>query len=298
MLGSAVVEYLVTVTGGRLCAWAEENGMAVLPHYSPGYTGWDVSDQHKLLALLRQNQTHECLQQLQALDTGMLQPKKSLLALFGLTPERERVRNLAELVPCESCCFAPCQYRRRPFREPRPPLEDVRRLQPLGEPDRLRPGLVPGLTRDARYTVNSRALDKWSRERLQLEFHTDRSVAARFRYDGTTCSNLGRPLAFDYHLELASPTDGFRILSARCRPAPGDVGHTQMCAFLADPSGLLQTIAEERPLVGRPLDEVLAWSRPAAPSGCYCDAPGRLHKWGLVLEVIHYALIQQQQELA
>ena len=34
--GSAVVEHLVTMTGARLCAWAEGRQMAVLPHYSPG----------------------------------------------------------------------------------------------------------------------------------------------------------------------------------------------------------------------------------------------------------------------
>ncbi|MEP6662743.1 MAG: hypothetical protein ABJC04_03665, partial [Verrucomicrobiota bacterium] len=53
MYGSAVVEHLVTHAAGRICAWAEENKMAVLPHYSPGYTGWPVSDQPTLWGLLR-----------------------------------------------------------------------------------------------------------------------------------------------------------------------------------------------------------------------------------------------------
>jgi hypothetical protein len=34
--GSAVVEHLVTMTGARLCGSAEQQRMAVLPHYSPG----------------------------------------------------------------------------------------------------------------------------------------------------------------------------------------------------------------------------------------------------------------------
>ena len=34
--GSAVVEHLVMMTGARLCAWADGQSMAVLPHYSPG----------------------------------------------------------------------------------------------------------------------------------------------------------------------------------------------------------------------------------------------------------------------
>src|SRR3984957_16300869 len=53
MFGSAVVEYLVTHAAGRVCGWAEQNNMAVLPHYSPGYTGWPVSDQPKLWNAIR-----------------------------------------------------------------------------------------------------------------------------------------------------------------------------------------------------------------------------------------------------
>ncbi len=49
---SAVVEHLITTTGARLCAWAERQGMAVLPHYSPGYSEWDIAEQGKLLALM------------------------------------------------------------------------------------------------------------------------------------------------------------------------------------------------------------------------------------------------------
>jgi hypothetical protein len=28
----------------------------------------------------------------------------------------------------------------------------------------------------------------------------------------------------------------------------------------------------------------------SASAGCYCEPESRLHKWGLVLETIHYAL--------
>src|SRR5437762_4211798 len=53
VFGSAVVEHLITGTGARVCAWAEENGMAVLPHYSPGYSGWDTADQNRLFEAIR-----------------------------------------------------------------------------------------------------------------------------------------------------------------------------------------------------------------------------------------------------
>lgn len=73
MYGSAVVEHLVTITGARLCAWADPQGMAVLPHYSPGYPEWDIADQRKLLGLIQQGNFTE---EIYALDTGMLRPKK------------------------------------------------------------------------------------------------------------------------------------------------------------------------------------------------------------------------------
>jgi hypothetical protein len=110
VLGSAVVERLTTMTGARLCAWADGPGMAVLPHYSPGYPGWDIAEQSRLLGLF------QCAANLpgnlEALESGALRPKKSLLAVFGLTRKTEGVRRLTEVVGCESCSLAACQYRR------------------------------------------------------------------------------------------------------------------------------------------------------------------------------------------
>jgi len=63
-----------------------------------------------------------------------------------------------------------------------------------------------------------------------------------------------------------------------------------MCTYVSDSKGLMQTIAGEKPLLGRPLNDVLGWSRCAAPSGCHCSTDTRTHKWGLVLEAIHFAL--------
>ena len=40
----------------------------------------------------------------------------------------------------------------------------------------------------------------------------------------------------------------------------------------------------------RPLGDVLEWQRPRLGPGCFCEVESREHKWGLVLETIHYAL--------
>jgi hypothetical protein len=203
----------------------------------------------------------------------MLRPKKSLLAVFGVTRHVDRVRPLTELSPCENCSFAPCEFRRAPYR----------RSQPAAMP-------APTVVAAASYTVNAKALQRWSRERLTLQTREDGSVAALFRYDGTTCTNMGRPLVFHYHVRLGRREDGYPILEQSCEPAPGDQGHTAMCRYISDRDPLMAAIASERPLDGRPLDEVMRWTRTASPAGCYCEPESRQHKWGLVLETIHYAL--------
>jgi hypothetical protein len=268
--GAAVVEYLITAAGARLCAWADGQTMAVLPHYSPGYSLWDIAEQSQLLRLMQSGTALPG--ELETLDSGALRPKNSQLAVFGLTRHVDRVRRLTDLVPCQSCSFAPCQFRRAPY---------------------LRAPVA------ASYSVNSKALARWAADRLSLRTLADGAVEARFRYDGTTCSNLGRPLAFQYDVTLGPPQEGYQIREQHCAPVPGDTGHAAMCQYLANAGPLMAAIEREKPLLGQPLASVLAWRRQASPAGCYCDAASREHKWGLVLETIHYALhnlLQNHQE--
>jgi hypothetical protein len=251
IFGSAVVEHLTTLAGARLCALAEDRQMAVLPHYSPGYPEWNIAEQPRLLHLL---QPFPLPGRIESLDSGALRPRKSLLAVFGLTRQTAGVRSLRELVPCQTCTFSPCQYRRMP------------------------------------YQVNVKALRRWAQERLKLEIRDDGSVDAAFRYDGTTCTNMGRPLTFDYRVRLGRRDEGYPIREQSCTPAAGDTGHTFMCRYLDDRENLMAAIAQEQPLAGRPLQEVLTWTRPPFAAGCYCEPEAREHKWGLVLETIQYAL--------
>lgn len=261
VLGSAVVEHLTTMTGARLCAWAEEQGMAVLPHDSPGYPAWDIREQAPLLDLLRK--TSRLPSSIEVLDSGALRPKKSLLAVFGVTRHTGRLQRLTELIPCQTCSFHPCQYRRSPYQ------------------------------RAANYSVNPKALRKWAAERLSLETHDDGSIDAFFRFEGTTCTNMGRPLEFHYRVKLGPPEEGYAIRDQQCTPAPGDTGHTLMCAYLDGREQLMSAIENEKPLLGQRLSDVMSWRRQAGAAGCYCDPGSRQHKWGLVFETIHYALAQR-----
>ncbi|HTR80071.1 MAG TPA: hypothetical protein VMM58_00480 [Bacteroidota bacterium] len=294
--GSAVVEHLVTHTGARFCEWADHNGAAILPHYSPGYPGWDITEQSALLNLIFPKKGNGYPGQIRVLDTGMLQPKKSLLAVFGITHDVEKVRHLTSLVPCENCSYQPCQYRRMPYKRSLPQLEDVRNLQPTTENIQMANEKIKSpLEINAKYLVSTRALEKWSKERLTLDVKEDRSVEARFRYEGTTCSDLGHAIEFEYRVKLSPADEHYKILEASSYPAAGDVGHTLMCEYLENGPSLMRAIRNEKPLLGRLLNEVLTWKREFNPSGCYCSSESRDYKWGLVLEVIHYALVQMEK---
>ena len=294
MFGSAVVEHLVTVASGRICGWADHHGAAALPHYSPGYSGWDISDQTRLWSLIRQTGAPHFDGQLEVLETGMLRPKKSLLAVIGITRNLEQARRLAKLVPCENCFLPNCQYRRAPYRQAPPQIEDVRALLSRALED-LNPAAA--LKDGAKYRTNVRALEKWSKERLRLEALPDGSINARFHYEGTTCSNMGRALQFDYRIRLGPPESRYRILEMSCAPSPGDTGHQFQCEYLNNAEALMRAITGEKPLLGRPLSDVFDWQREYDPSGCFCNGARREHKWGQVLEVIHFALDRRERDL-
>ena len=262
MFGSAVVEQLTTLAGARLCVRAERESLAVLPHYSPGYPEWDIAEQSRLLELVGQGGIPG---EIEALDSGALRPRKSLLAIFGLTRKTGAAQPLSTLAACERCSFAPCQFRRAPYQAPLPP-----------------------------HRVNVKALKRWARERLNLKIREDGAVDAAFRYEGSTCTNMGRPLMFDYHVRLGRREDGYPIQAQSCAPATGDLGHTFMCRYIDGRERLMTAIKEEKPLLGRPLREVLSWNRPSIAASCYCDAAAREHKWGLVLETIQYALDRRE----
>jgi hypothetical protein len=284
------VEALVVAASFRLCEWADAHRLAIPPHYSPGYPDWDIAEQGSLRDLIGLERRPELPETVEVLASGMLQPKKSLLAVFGVTPHVDRVQRRTSLVPCTNCSLMACRYRRAPYQHP---MRQVEAMHPGPEKAEAGPSAgAPPLTRGARYSVSPDVLGRWSKQRLRLRVLDDRSVEATFRYDGTTCSNMGRPLAFDYSIRLAPPEEGYRVMGLQCAPAPGHEGHRYMCSYLEDPEGIMRAITLERPLLGYPLDAVLKWARRRGVAGCYCAAPSREHKWGLVLETLHYALSQ------
>lgn len=297
IFGSAVVEHLVMMIGARLCAWADARDMAALPHYSPGYPEWDIAEQPRLLELIRRTRNQQLPTHVDVLESGALRPKKSLLAVFGLTHAVDRVRKLTSLVPCQNCSLSNCQYRRAPYERAAAywQAEGVASADDEKVPDKTPEEVLEPLDRAAKYSINVKALRRWVEDRLTLDVRDDGTVDALFRYEGTTCSNMGRAIRFDYKVKLGPRGEGYPIREQRCDPTPGDDGYTYMCRYMNNAEHLMVAIEREKPLLGQKLNDVLAWSRPLNGAGCYCEPTSRKHKWGLVLETIHYALVQREQ---
>ncbi len=294
MYGSAVVEHLVTRAGASLCEWADPRGIAILPHYSPGYPEWDVSEQVKLLDLIESGRGEIPMGEIRTFDTGMLRPKKSLLALFGGTRSLDKVRSVATLIPCESCSLAGCSYRRVPYY-----LDTIEKMDSAETLEEKRSEMDSprvALNQDAPYSVHKKALRKWTEARLNLREEGD-AMVAEFLYEGTTCSNMGHPLQYMYSITVAGSDQKYEILDAQCAPVEGHLGYKKQCEFLKVGESLNEAISQEKPLLGEPLESVFQWSHRSGSSGCYCDMSGRNHKWGLAYEVVHYALAQREAAL-
>ena len=91
------------------------------------------------------------------------------VAVFALTRLSDRVRRLTDLVPCENCSFAPCQYRRAPYRRtPSTADPELTMVAAGADAASSAQASAPPLDVDARYSVNLKALRRWSDERLSL----------------------------------------------------------------------------------------------------------------------------------
>ncbi len=284
MYGSAVVENLVMQTSAQLCAWADDNNMAVLPHYSPGYNQWDILDQLKLISLINNGNSTSNSLLVESLDSGMLKPKKSLLAIFGVTNQGSQLTAYPGMIPCEKCALRNCQYRRKPYR-----FRNAKRQEKVTNGHTMDENNI-NISKQVNYSLGLKVLKKWSEERLTLSPLEGNTIKASFIYDGTTCSNFGFPLQFEYSITLHENGDNFTILEQGCKPTTNDIGYQKMCQYIKQGDNLLETVQKEKSMVGQALDSVFDENISFSPSGCYCEKSGRDYKWHQVFQVVHFAL--------
>ena len=290
---SAVVENLVTMTGAALCGWAEQREEAVLPHYSPGYATWNVSDQHALMRLVRRDGVEALRGPLDVLESGMLSPKKSQLAFFALAPKANVPQSLIGAIPCEQCAFLACQYRRVPYAK-------------RAYHNAARPGVNAYVARThapipvpaaPKYAYNAKALRKWRETHLTLNFAEDGTADVGFRFDGSTCSNSGFPLAYRFGIKLGPREEGYKILDMTCVPWENDKGWLEQCSAKSNKDRMERMVTQDRPLIGKRWDEILKWDPTTEPAGCLCTPASRNHKWKIVVQTMHSALLEREKKL-
>ena len=251
----ALTEHLRSIEAEKVLQRFSAEGMAVLPYYSPGYDGWKLADQAALLNTI----SDDLPGPLEVLPSGGLKPAKSTLAVFA--------------VACDGLEEAAEDYWQDLYRE----LSSNKNVG----------------NEAASYAFSSSALEGWKKKRLELSKDGD-ELQAVFRFDGSTCTNLGLPLRFEYRVELSrEKTGGYRMERFACEPHPEDTGHKGMCSYLADAEAILEKIGQPPALPGRSLGKVLEWTPPSSPAGCLCSQSSRDHKWRIVLQTLHYSLLKE-----
>ncbi len=105
-LGSVAVENLVEQFHRHMEDENRKKERAVTLRFSPGYCDWPVTDQVQLLSLFETEKMG-----VELLESCLIQPRKSVSGVFGLTPAgapaRERPYN-----PCHACSKTDCFARR------------------------------------------------------------------------------------------------------------------------------------------------------------------------------------------
>jgi len=110
--GVAVAEHLAAWCGETLRS-PHDDELIALPGYSPGYSGWSLDQQVLLYELITGRPQRPLPGPLQVLDSGMLTPRSSLLAVFGLSAQRQLAAEAWARHRCTWCSLADCDFRYR-----------------------------------------------------------------------------------------------------------------------------------------------------------------------------------------
>jgi hypothetical protein len=101
LIGSQAADCTADLMQEKLKGLIEDRGMKITNRYSPGYCGWNVSEQHKLFSLIPYNHCGIRLN-----ESALMQPIKSVSGIIGIG---EKVR--FNQYTCNLCDQKNCIYR-------------------------------------------------------------------------------------------------------------------------------------------------------------------------------------------
>jgi len=100
IIGSAIAEGAARLLHDKVRKAAELMAMNITNRYSPGYCGWDVSDQYALFALMPDNSCGVSLN-----DSALMSPEKSVSGMIGIG------RDVSfDPYPCSLCHRTECLF--------------------------------------------------------------------------------------------------------------------------------------------------------------------------------------------
>jgi len=98
--GSIVVDAAADRMQSELEKTILSEGKRITNRYSPGYCGWDVSEQHKLFRLLPDNFCG-----IRLTDSALMNPVKSVSGIIGIGPDVRFNPNRCSLCDMKDCAF-------------------------------------------------------------------------------------------------------------------------------------------------------------------------------------------------
>jgi hypothetical protein len=136
------------------------------------------------------------------------------------------------------------------------------------------------------YAIPEKALRRWVAERLRSERDADGATIYSFALSGSTCTNVPLDVVMMVRVNAQGKIEG-----AWSIPAKADVGCDAMCAAQGNSGPLSGDAGRCDEAVGLSLEEAAFRRWQEEPSGCFCSAGHRRHKWRNVFQALHYAVI-------
>jgi len=100
LIASTIVESVANQVHEQIRSRAEESGMNVTNHYSPGYCSWDVAEQQKLFSLFPSDLCGVTLS-----DSSLMSPIKSISGVIGIGAQVTYSNYTCEICSMKTCMF-------------------------------------------------------------------------------------------------------------------------------------------------------------------------------------------------
>lgn len=100
LIGSQAADCAADLMQENLKIVIGERGMKITNRYSPGYCGWDVSEQHKLFSLLPENYCGIKLN-----DSALMEPIKSVSGIIGIGAGVSFIQYTCNLCDHQNCIY-------------------------------------------------------------------------------------------------------------------------------------------------------------------------------------------------